>query len=100
MEELVDVLYQYSAELNQYPLGRTGVDKATEECLETLVDTLGLPVCLRVVTCAHAQRDLDQLEELLPKCTCKNPVPVGHNRVREAMEPIDVIEEHFSNISS
>ena len=49
------------------PFGGARVDETAEEHLETLVDTLRLPVSLRVITCTHAQGDFGQLEELLPK---------------------------------
>jgi hypothetical protein len=37
------------------PLSGAGVDEASEECIQTLVDALRLPVGLRVVGRAHAE---------------------------------------------
>jgi hypothetical protein len=47
--------------------------------LKTLIDTLRLTICLRVVGSASQQCGIVQFEQFPPEITCKNLVPVRNN---------------------
>ena len=59
--------------------------KTTQKGLQALVYPLSLPICLRMVSCAHPELSARHLEQLLPKLTGKDFVTVGDEGQRHAM---------------
>ena len=69
------------------------MDETAKERLQTLVDTLRLFVCLRVIAGAQAKRNFDGLEQLLLEQASKDLVMVGDDGIRKTMKLVDVVKE-------
>ena len=77
------------------PAPWTRMRKAAQKDLQALVDTLGLPISCRMVRSTHSQCCVGQTKELLPKSASEDGVTVRQNRVRQAVQSVNLI-----NISS
>lgn len=93
--EWVEVLYQYSARTNQsiHFEGQVWPNTWGRLGIQALIDLFRFrsPICLRVVTKAHTERNFGQtwrVEGLLPEVACENFVPV-RNGVWKTMKLID-----------
>jgi hypothetical protein len=58
-----------------------------------LVDSLGLPICLRVERKTHAEVHAGVTEEVAPHMTCEYRITVADDGLWEAVEPNNVLEE-------
>jgi len=68
------------------PFSRTPMNKASKICLQTLINTYSLTVCLRVVGCTKFQMSTRKPEEFLPKVAGENSVTVRNDSLRQPMK--------------
>jgi hypothetical protein len=73
------------------------MNKTAQECLEALIDTLHLAVCLWVVSGAQLQRCTGELEQGLLEVTNKHQVMVRNDGRRQPMKLIHHVHEDCSN---
>jgi hypothetical protein len=64
-----------------------------------LVENLGLPIFLRVITGARCQLCPHQLKQLSPKCSYEPTVPVIEDVLRQPMKSKDLPEENLSYLN-
>lgn len=78
------------------PLLRARMNETSEECFHALVNTLSLPVRRGVVWCAHAQSCICQAKKFLPETAGEDGITIGQERIRQAVQSIDLIDIHRS----
>ena len=71
--------------------------EATQKRLNTLIDSFGLTIRLRVVSGAHPQLNSYQLKQLTPEMTCKDFVMIQDNGLRHTLQLIHLREKGLSN---
>ena len=75
------------------PVARAIPRETAEVHAQHLVDGLGLAICLRVESYAHAQLDAGLLEEIPPHSAREHRITIADNRLGETVEAHDVAEE-------
>jgi hypothetical protein len=76
---------------------RVFTDKATEITLNRLIDALGLPIGLGMVTRAHLELGASCTKHRLPKLTGKDWVSIRNQGERQTMQTKDVVNKNFGN---
>lgn len=68
--------------------------------LQTLINPFTLAIYLRMIDCTHLQFSINQLEQFLLECACKDSISNRCNSSLNAMQFDYIIEKYFGNLNN
>ena len=79
------------------PLVRMSTDETPQKTLHLPINTLSLPISLRMIGCAHIKYSSCPLHQSLPEFACENWVSVRYYIEGHTMKLVNIVQKEFRN---